>query len=145
MTEATDLSRAEIEATELDDLREKVRELERRDAQVEMVEPTLSTRDRSPVKPQDHKPAETEVINLTFYGVDVEIQRRLIKDWRMVRLIGRSQNNDMSAASEILDFLLGVEAHEQIIANIVEADGWCDAEKIETITTELFEALDAGN
>lgn len=132
MTETTDLTRAELEA--------KLAEFDETGPAVE-----LSTRDRSPVKPQDHKPAETEVINLTFYGVGVEIQRRLIKDWRMVRLIGRSQNNDMSAASEILDFLLGVEAHDQIIANIVEADGWCDAEKIETITTELFEALDAGN
>lgn len=142
MTEITHRPDAMLETEELDELRAKVRELEARDAH---AEPTLSTRDRSPIKPQDHKPADTETIKLTFHGVDVEVQRRLIKDWRMVRLIGRTQNGDMSAAGEILDFLIGAESLDKIVTNIIEADGWCDAEKIQDITEELFEALGAGN
>ncbi len=145
MTETTDRSPAELEADELDELRAKVRELEARDAQIEHAEAALSTRDRSPAKPQDRKPADTDLVKLAFYGVDVEIQRRMYKDWRMVRMIGRTQKGDMSAAGEILDFLLGEEAHDQIVENIIEAEGWCDSEKIQDITKELFEALDAGN
>jgi hypothetical protein len=142
MTEITHRSDAMLEAEELDELRAKVRELEARDA---LAEPTISTRDRSPVKPQDRKPADTDTVKLTFYGVDVEIQRRMYKDWRMVRMIGRTQNGDMSAAGDILDFLLGAEAHDQIVENIIEEDGWCDSDKFQDITKELFEALDAGN
>lgn len=132
MTEATEKTREELEA-EIAALRAAAEE-----------KPVTSTRERSPIKPQDHKPAD-EVFKHTFYGVEVEVQKRLLRDWRLQRMIGRTQKGDIDAAASILDFLIGAEKHEQIIEAIIEQDGWCDSDKIGELTKDLFEAVGAGN
>ena len=107
--------------------------------------PALSTRDRSPVKPQDHKSPADDVHELEFVGVKVRVQARMLNDWRLQRMIGRSQAGDMDAPARILDFLIGPDKHDAIIDALVERDGWCDENAIGDITKQLFEELKAGN
>lgn len=123
-----DFSRAELEA--------RIAELEA--AKVE------STRDRSPVKPADHQPAATDTFELEFYGVECVVEKRMLKDWRLQRIVGRAQKGDIGAGSEILDFLLGEEKQNAIIDAMVEQDGWCNDEKIGELTQTLFEKVGAG-
>lgn len=91
MTETTDHSPAAIEADELDELRAKVRELEARDAQIEHAEAALSTRDRSPAKPQDHKPADADLVMIEHAGVTFTTTRGSLGSLRTLDMLERNQ------------------------------------------------------
>lgn len=130
MTETNDLSREQLEAK----LAEMNEQMEAREAA-----PTLSTRDRSPVKPQDHKPASEHAVTFDFEGEKFTVDVRAIRDTRTMFAL---RKEDMET---VLLRTLGEKGTERAIKAIEDEDGYSDSIRLAELVQIMYEKAGAKN
>ncbi|UOQ56072.1 hypothetical protein MUN78_10185 [Leucobacter allii] len=109
--------------------------LRARDAAPEKVAPELSTRDRSPITPQDHKPAAAEAVQVEFEGITFTATRGKLGSLRVLDLLERNQ------IATALRTLVGDEKFEEFLTRFPDADAEMAGKMLEAIA----KAVGAGN
>ena len=138
MTENTEKTREELEA-ELAALREAVQESPAAEFAAEETVRRLSTREQSPVKPQDHKPANGETITFEYRGETYEVDARFSRDVRTASLFNK---NEFEAA---ITKMIGADGYEALLTSLEDEDGFVDAELVGGWVNTFFEKAGAKN
>ncbi|MBK0420156.1 hypothetical protein JD276_14050 [Leucobacter sp. CSA1] len=97
MTEIVEPSREELEA-ELAALRAQ------------------STRDRSPVKPADHKPGKSDLVKVEYKGVEFEVKAGGMSSLRVLDALERNQ------FTTALRYLVGDQSFDRFLVDVPDAD-----------------------
>ncbi|QAB17134.1 hypothetical protein Leucomu_03635 [Leucobacter muris] len=129
MAENTQMSREELEA-----------ELARRNTPETTPEPPAqSTRERSPIKPQDHKPADHEKVTFEFAGETFTMDARAPKDSRVFLSV---RKGDLEPA---IIRMTSAEDLERLLKAIEDEDGWSDMEQLGKFVDAAHEAAGTKN
>lgn len=130
MTETTttvpEKSREELEA-----------ELER--LRTQQAAPVISTRDRSPVKPQDHQRGQHEKIRVDLAGEAFEIDARAPKH---IPTMFALRQNDFET---VLRNLLGAEGLDRALKALEDEDGYSDFDALAEWVSEIYEKAGSKN
>lgn len=130
-TTAVEQSREDLEA-ELERLRAK-------QAATEKVTPALSTRERSPIKPQDHQPGKHDSFTVEIAGETFEIDARAPKH---IPTMFALRQNDFET---VLTNLIGSEALQRVVKKLEDEDGFSDFDKLADVVSDIYEKAGAKN
>lgn len=123
MTETTEKSREELEA-ELESLRAQK-------TAVTKVAPELSTRDQSPVKPQDHKPGASAPVEVEFGGVKFTAARGAFNKLATLDLLERGMVNTA------IRRVVGDVAYSEFLEKNPDADEETAGKLLEALTDQV--------
>lgn len=126
MTETTEKTREELEA-ELEVLRASKPSAE------------LSTRDRSPAKPSDHRPPIKQPRTVEFAGESYTFDVRAAKDANTMFAL---QRNDFET---VLVRVIGVDGLKRALESTADEDGFSDFEELAELTAAIYKAADSKN
>lgn len=126
--EKTEPTRAELEA-EIETLRA------RKSAYVD----ELSTRDRSPIKPQDHQRPIKEPRTVEFAGETYTFDVRAAKDTRTMFAL---RGDDMET---VLKRVIGDDGLERALKSLEDEDGYSDFEKVAELVGAIYEQAGTKN
>ncbi len=73
----------------------------------------------------------------TESGFQYEIDRRILKDYRFMKAIAESQENEF-AVTKIVTFLLGAEQEEKLFQHVQDKDGYVDIDLINKEVIDIF-------
>lgn len=127
-TPETEKTRAELEA-----------EIEALRAQKSADVADLSTRDRSPAKPQDRQRPIKEPRHVEFAGESYTFDVRAAKDTRTMFAL---RADDMET---VLTRVIGEEGLERALKSIEDEDGYADFEKVAELVGAIYEQAGAKN
>lgn len=99
----------------------------------------LSTRDRSPIKPQDHKPKISQPATVTFLGETYTFDRREPTNPPTFFALNRG---DMET---VLTRLVGEDGLARAIKSTEDDDGFGNVEKLGDLVNAMFEEAGAKN
>ncbi|MEV8339210.1 hypothetical protein [Leucobacter sp. NPDC077196] len=126
MTETTEKSREELEA-ELESLR------------AQSSAPAIATRDRSPLKPSDHRPPIKQPRTVEFAGESYTFDVRAAKDANTMFAL---QRNDFET---VLVRVIGADGLKRALESTADEDGFSDFEELAELTAALYKAADSKN
>lgn len=98
-----------------------------------------STREQSPIKPQDHKPAADETVSVEYAGETFEIKVGVASSARLLRAL---EKNQISAAVERL---IGEDGYDRLLDAIEAQYGEDDMSKVAEFMGTALEAAGAKN
>lgn len=93
------------------------------------IEALRSTRDRSPVKPTDHKPADEDTVSVEYDGTTFTVRKGILSSLKVLRPL---EKNHLVTA---LEAILGEDAFNDFLEKNPEADAE-DAGKIFELIVE---------
>ena len=99
----------------------------------------LSTRDRSPIKPQDRQRPIKEPRTVEFAGETYTFDVRAAKDTRTMFAL---RADDMET---VLTRVIGEEGLERALKSIEDEDGYADFEKVAELVGAIYEQAGAKN
>ena len=123
----TESQTVEISAAELEALR-ATREV-----------PVVSTREQSPAKPQDHKPAADDTVSVEYAGEEFAIKVGVASSARLLRAL---EKNQIAAAVERL---IGEDGYDRLLDAIEAEYGEDDMGKVAEFMGKALEAAGAKN
>lgn len=130
MTETTstvpEKSREELEA-----------ELER--LRTQQAAPVIATRDRSPVKPQDHQRGQHEKIRVDLAGEAFEIDARAPKH---IPTMFALRQGDFET---VLKNLIGSDGLSRVVDALADEDGFSDFEDLAELVNTIYEKAGSKN
>lgn len=127
------------EPSRVDALEAELARLRAERAAVEKVAPELSMRERSPIKPQDHKPADHEKVAFEFRGETYEVDARFSRDVRTAAMFNK---NDFETA---ISKMIGADGYEALLTSLEDEDGFVDAELLGGWVNAFFDKAGAKN
>lgn len=128
-----------------EELEAKLAEMDAKLTAAEVSRGELSTRDRSPVKPQDHKPKAENLLDstqtVTYKGESFEVDFAGLDD---ADLFGQDQSNPFVQAQAVKN-VLGDEGYLRLCDLVRDESGRARATKVQEAFGEIMQSVDLKN
>lgn len=80
----------------------------------------------------------------TTSGFEFEVDERMLKDMRFVRVFREWQKNNFAQA-DVLDYMLGKDGAAKLEEHLADKDGYVDAQKVADEMDEILEIVQEKN